>query len=316
MPSTPLKPALARLRLRHLQLLELLQEVGTARKAAERLHLSHPAVSQMLREIEEAFGGQLFERSRRGVAPNARLQLLLRRTRAMLGEAQAAERELQAAPSPLIRLGANFHLLTHLMPDAIRRLRGQHPGLRLSLHEGSVDNMLESLAAGGLDCVIGRLSAGYARDSRARELKFWTLYKGRHCVVAGLDHPLAKKRRLTLADLAGEDWALSHADGQSRDVLNRSFLLAGLPPPQPVIECRPYYVNLSFVTGTRLVTVAMESEARRAQAAGLIRILPVSLDADFAPNAFLCRRSTEDDPWVSTVRAAVMESARRLAAAT
>ncbi|TAM53956.1 MAG: LysR family transcriptional regulator, partial [Burkholderiaceae bacterium] len=52
-----------RLRLRHLELLVALAEAGTMRGAAERLHLSQPAISKMLNEIESGFGVRLFDRS-------------------------------------------------------------------------------------------------------------------------------------------------------------------------------------------------------------------------------------------------------------
>jgi len=58
-----------RLRLRHLELLVALGEAGTMRAAADRLHLSQPAISKMLLETEDALGARLFERSRQGVHP-------------------------------------------------------------------------------------------------------------------------------------------------------------------------------------------------------------------------------------------------------
>jgi len=59
------------MRLRHLELLTVLHELPRVRAAARRLNLSQPAVSKMLREIEQVFGAPLFERSRTGVTPNA-----------------------------------------------------------------------------------------------------------------------------------------------------------------------------------------------------------------------------------------------------
>jgi DNA-binding MarR family transcriptional regulator len=58
------RSAINRLRLNHLRLLELLVEHGTVRRAAEELDLSQPAVSQMLKDLELAFGGALFSRTR------------------------------------------------------------------------------------------------------------------------------------------------------------------------------------------------------------------------------------------------------------
>src|SRR5688572_25326947 len=96
-----MRPSLGKLRLRHFQVIELLAETGTVRAVAERLHLSQPAVSQMVKDLETAFRVQLFSRSKSGMAPREELLLLLGRTRVMLGELATAESEL--APGSIKR---------------------------------------------------------------------------------------------------------------------------------------------------------------------------------------------------------------------
>jgi DNA-binding transcriptional LysR family regulator len=312
-----LRPALGRLRLKHLQLLELLSEAGSMRKAAERLNLSQPAVSQMMKEIESVFGGALFTRTRRGVVANERLAPLLRRARAALGEVAAADGELarSAAAQPTLRIGANLHLLTYLLPQAIDKLWSRQPALRYCFMEGSSARLLEALSAGELDCVIGRLLARYPQTAVAREFAFWPVYGGRLCVVVNAAHPLARRRKVRLADLAGERWALSTAAGQSRQLLYQAFLRAGLAPPEPFIECRPFYVNLTIASRLPLVTVVMRAEAQHAQQQGLLRVLPVDLDLDAPPIAFFCRKTAAGDPLIQALRQAVAETGQALDAA-
>jgi DNA-binding transcriptional LysR family regulator len=270
------KSALSRLRVRHLRLLELLAPGGTARKAAEQLHLSHPAVSQMIKEIEAVFGGPLFERTARGVVPNARLRSLMPRVRVILRELAAAEAELvhNGPGGQRVQLGTNLHLLTHLLPRAIGRLRAAHPELRLSLREGSVTRIMDGLLDGELDCAIGRVSPRYSNHPLGTELAFWPVYREEHCLVVGRHHPLARRQRLQLRDLLSEAWVLSYPGNQSREMLDQVFLQAGLQPPRPVVECRPFYASLSYVTEAPLVTMAMKPEALRGERAGLLRICP------------------------------------------
>lgn len=71
MPTSSADYLIRRLRLRHLQLLVALADVGTMRGAATRLNLSQPALSKMLGEIEAGFGARLFERSPQGLTANA-----------------------------------------------------------------------------------------------------------------------------------------------------------------------------------------------------------------------------------------------------
>lgn len=107
-----IRPAIDRLRIKHLRLLELLVELGTVRKAAEHLHVSQSAVSQMLKELEAAFGGPLFARTRGGVEANERSRTLLRRLRPMLGELRAAQNEMLTSAQAVLRIGANLQFLT------------------------------------------------------------------------------------------------------------------------------------------------------------------------------------------------------------
>ncbi|MEA3157899.1 MAG: hypothetical protein QOK44_5488 [Betaproteobacteria bacterium] len=306
-----MRPAIERLRIKHLRLLELLVEVGTVRKAAERLHISQPGVSQMLKELESAFGGALFARTRGGVAANERAATLLRRLRPVLGELRAAQSEMFSSAQAVLRIGANLQFLTHLLPHALSSLRYSYPDLRFVLREGATNALIEALLAGDLDCTIGRLSMSSPRDSVLSELRVWPLYGGELCLVVGRSHPLAKRKHVTLHDLAGEAWALGDTTGQARMLLDRLFIRAELPPPRPVLECRPQFANLAFVASMQLVTVATRSDALAAHEAGTIHILPIELPVESTPVAFICRKASADDVWLTRVREAVSLAAGR-----
>jgi DNA-binding transcriptional LysR family regulator len=297
-----LRPAIVRLRIRHLHLFELLIEVGTLRKAAERLHVSQPAVSEMLKELEAGFGGPLFVRTRRGVEANERAEMLLRRLQPMLGELRAAQDEMLTSPGATLRIGANLQFLTHLLPQALAEVASSHPTLRFVVHEGPTRVLVEALLAGDLDGVIGRLSTGIPR---AAELDFRPLYGGELCLVVGRSHPLARRKQVALQDLAAEAWALGGTAGQARTIIDQLFIRAGLQPPVPVLECRPQFANVAFVARMQLVTVATRSDALVAQRAGTIHILPVELPVEYAPVAFICRKASAGDVWLARLREAV-----------
>jgi DNA-binding transcriptional LysR family regulator len=303
-----MRPAIERLRIRHLRLLELLIEVGTVRKAAEQLKVSQPAVSEMLKELESAFGGPLFARTRGGVEPNQRAEILLRRLRAMLGELRAAQAEMLSSRATL-RIGANLQFLTHLLPTALAQLRAGHSELLFMVREGSTNALVDELLGGELDCIIGRLTSG---TPRADELALWPLYDGELCLVTGRTHPLARRKRVTLQDLAQEGWALGGTAGAARRIVEQMFIAAGLRPPVPVLECRPQFANLAFAASMQLVTVATRSDAVVAQRAGAISILPVELPVEHNPVAFICRNDAREDTWLTRLRVAVTLAAGRV----
>jgi DNA-binding transcriptional LysR family regulator len=302
MAVSRMRQSVERLRIKHLRLLELLVEVGTVRKAAERLNVSQSAVSQMLKELEDAFGGPLFTRTRSGVEANDRVAMLMRRLRPVLGEIGAAQDEMLAPAQAVLRIGANLQFLTRLLPHALESLRSTYPDLRFVLSEGPTNTLIDALLAGDIDCTIGRLSAN---TPRAAELRLWPLYGGELCLVVGSSHPLARRKRLTLQDLAGEAWALGGRTGQARTILDQLFVRADLPPPRPVLECRPQFANLAFVAKMQLVTIATRDEALVAQEAGTIHILPIELPVESAPVAFICRKASADDVWLARTREAL-----------
>src|ERR1700756_739979 len=84
-----------RLRMRHIELLDLLACESTIRAAASRMNLSQPAVSKMLMETEEIFGMPLFVRSRTGIRANAYGAALVRHATAILGQLSASMEEVE-----------------------------------------------------------------------------------------------------------------------------------------------------------------------------------------------------------------------------
>ncbi len=309
-----LRPAFGNLRLRHLRMLELLSDTGTVRKTAKLLHLSEPAVSQMLKNVEEAFGGPLFSRTRRGLVPNSRFGVLLRRIRGALGELRAAGSDLAQSDfsQPRLRFGASLHILTHLFAPAVGRLRLNHPDWRFSLQEGSMHVLLNDLAEGKLDCVGGRMPHRKSMAFKMSDFDFWPIYSGELCLVVGADHPLARRRRVALTELIREDWALSITDGRSRQLLQDAFLRAGFELPEPVVESRPFHANLAVVSQSRLITVAMRAEALRGQRLGTHRILPVNIELNGPPMAVFFRKSVVNDPVIAAARDVLREVGNEL----
>jgi DNA-binding transcriptional LysR family regulator len=262
----------------------------------------------MLKDLESAFGGPLFSRTRKGVRPNERVGPLLRRMRVVLGELGAAQLELTEPALPTLRIGANLQFLTHIVPGALARVWDMSPELRFILREGSTHALIDSLLTGGLDCVIGPTRG--LRPAQLRELRFWPLYQSDLCLVVRSSHPLARRKQVSLTDLAGEPWALGAAGGYAREMIDQVFVRAGLHPPEPVLECRPHLLNMHFVNQMPFVTVATRADAIAAQKAGIVRILPIELVLDFGPVSLICRKTSSEDTWITRFCEEAIASAR------
>lgn len=313
------KSRLGRLRIRQLQLFEQLFETGSIRNAAIRIGVTQPAASEMLREIEDIFGLRLFDRARRGVVPLPSACVLLERVRISLRELESAGVELEASATgglPRLRVGAVQHAVVQLFPKAIAEMLMGTNAVRLMLREGSINNLVEQIKLGELDCVVGRLSPDLFSMESTYPVVFWRLVDDPLCVVCATTHPLAGKRRIALADLAQYSWALPAATGLTTQLVYQAFLRAGLPVPSTLVESDHMASSVAICTGTTLLTVAANAESRRQERLGLIRVLPIDFDLGAPPLAMICRAGSAQSTAVVAFRDALIRAAKQNTAIT
>lgn len=225
------------LRLRHLELLVALCETPTMRGAAAQLHLSQPAISKMLGELEGCFGARLFERSHQGIHANALGSSAAFRARAVLHELSRATEDVDAMQSgvtAILRVGAPS--VTATVPAAIVRLRERLPGAAVQLREGRVHELIHRLLDGELDCVFGAITPELISSDLIPLLEPVVLLKDELCVLASTSNRSYAGRRLKWADLQAAQWVLPPRETLVRQAFMTVFLNSGVTPPVPVIE--------------------------------------------------------------------------------
>lgn len=234
MPTPPMR--LDGLRLRHLRLLQLIDEQRSLRSVATTLNRTQPAVSQMVKDLEYAFGVQLVERSIRGVELNPAGKLALQRARSGLASFEHLVSELGADPSPILRVGTNPALIFKLMPAAMRLLQAGPEPMRLRLHTGVVGDMLRSLSNGELDCYVGRIDWDQIPQTMVSALRHDPLIRTDLVLACSINHPLANRKNIAISELASWRWALPPADSNNRVALETEFRNRGAAVPVPMIE--------------------------------------------------------------------------------
>lgn len=225
------------LRLRHLELLVALSEAPTMRGAAARLHLSQPAISKMLGEIESCFGAKLFERSHQGIHANAVGSSAVFRARAVLNELARATEDVDAMQSGItavLRVGAPS--VTATIPAAIVELRRRMPGAAVQLREGRVHELIHRLLDGELDCVFGAITPELISSDVIGLLEPVVLLEDQLCVLASSANESVTGRRLRWADLQAAPWVVPPKETLVRQAFMTAFLNSGVTPPVPVIE--------------------------------------------------------------------------------
>jgi DNA-binding transcriptional LysR family regulator len=304
--STPLtartEPRIDHLRLRDLSLLEHIATHGSLRKVAEVLHVTQPAVTQALQGLEQAFGVTLVERNRRGVGLTPSGEAALVRLRIAHREVSAAREAALAPRRPVLHLGSSPMAALDLMPRALARLRKQMPELQVVLTETSVPRLWAMLAEGRLDAIASRrpslapgerLPPGVAVDAVGTE---------RVVVAAARSHPLARRRKATLEQLAGAAWVLPPPGSLAVVMLDAWFSDAGLAPPRVDVTSDSFLTNLRLAADGELLTVAPETAVRNHAAALDLRVIANPWPHLPGELVFAYRSSSQDNPVFATLR--------------
>ncbi|WP_293349624.1 LysR substrate-binding domain-containing protein [Phenylobacterium sp.] len=196
------------LKFRQLRMLDALARHQSLTRAAGTIGVTQPALTKMVRELEELLGEPLFERHARGVRPTAVGQVVTRYARRALADLHRLEEELDLAGEPghaaVVVAGALPVAAVGIMPAVIRRVRAEHANLQVRIVEGRTETLLAQLEAGEVDLVVGRLYPPVAPDALRRE----ALYAEPISVMARAGHPLQRLRRPTAKDLAAFDLVL------------------------------------------------------------------------------------------------------------
>lgn len=130
------------------------------RKAAEAVHISQPALSAQIADMERIAGALLFERTSKSVILTELGQRLLVRIRSILNEIRALEEitgQKKGILQSRLRLGIIPTIAPYLLPELIKNIKADYPILKLELREAMTDRLLEELRLGRLDAIIAAL---------------------------------------------------------------------------------------------------------------------------------------------------------------
>ena len=304
----------SRLRMRHLEMLVALGEHASIHKVSRELNMSQPAASKLLREIERAFGVPLFERTRRGVAPNRYGEAVVERARVMLGILDGTRDTLAAIAGGLsgaVNVGVSAVAAPVLLPRALMLLRERGLGGRVRVEEGSAELLLGSLRRGALDCILGRLP----EEGELADLSVEPLYEEPIVIAAGPDLPLARRRRIAWADAADCEWILPSPAAPLRRVLQAWFARLALPVPRCRFESVSILANVTAVRESQALVVMPGGVAEHYSRLGLVRVLPLSIESALPPVAVILRkgepRTAALEAFLEAVRAAARGRTRR-----
>jgi DNA-binding transcriptional LysR family regulator len=193
-------------------------ERGTLTAAAAALGYTQSAVSRQMASLERAAGTPVLERRPDGVRLTAAGHVVLRRAIAVLGEIDAAGRELAGLPAEAgtVRLGWYPSAGAVLVPRAVAELRRTHPAVTVVTREGTTPVLVRALRAGTVDlAVLGSAPPFRPPDAETPALRVETLAERSLCLAVPAGHPLAAAREADVADLRGQRWIAGPSAGEA-----------------------------------------------------------------------------------------------------
>jgi DNA-binding transcriptional LysR family regulator len=229
--------------------MRVLREVavrGSFSAAAEALSFTQSAVSQQIAALEREAGTTLVQRSARGVRLTEAGEAVVRHAEAIMARLAEAEAELEAIAGlkgGRLRMASFESAGSTLMPPAIAAFRGKHPAVELSLSLSEPEDCIPLLRSGELDLAIVFESAGGSAGDGVERVH---LIEDPMYLALPPDHPLAHRRRIRLADLAGEPWVAGSAGCECNRLIAHACALAGYQP-RIAFETDDYSAMQGFV---------------------------------------------------------------------
>lgn len=285
---------------RQLEVFVAIVSTGSVRIAAEQLHVSQPAASMALAELERQLGTPVFDRVQRRLRLNAHGRHLL----PLAHEVLARLREIaHPAPQPTsemtgeLRLGASNTIGNYLVGDLLGGFVAAHPVVSVKLH---VDNTA-AILAGVLDYTLDLGCVEGAASHPELDMLPWRMDELSVC--APMSHPLARSSHLRPEDFAGARWILRETGSATRGQAERALAL--LPPGTTVLELdQSEAIKQAVIAGLGLAllpTIAIKD----AHAASRLAILHTPFLPLARQISFVRHRQRYPDPWVRAFLASV-----------
>jgi DNA-binding transcriptional LysR family regulator len=296
-----------RISLHDVRVLMSVIQAGSMGKAARRLATSQPAVSRSIADLEHALGVRLLDRSPAGIEPTPYGRALLRRGAAVFDELAQGIKDIQFLADPTagkLRIGASIAVAVGFVAAVIDRLSRRYP--RLSFDVLAVDTRVayRALADREVDLVVAHMVRPI-EDAMNAEI----LLHDPHVVVAGAQNPWTRRRRIKLADLMNEQWALPPPDAPYGRVVFEAFRASGLDVPRTVVTSTLPIRSALLATGrflSMVPNVVLQFPSRDQALKGL----PIDLPSTVKPLVIVTLKNRTLSPITELFADCARETAR------
>jgi DNA-binding transcriptional LysR family regulator len=270
-----------RLRLRDLRVFFAVVQSGSLSKAATQLRVSHPAVSQVIADLEHALGVRLFDRNSRGVEPTIYARALLARGRAAFDELKQGIRDIEFLTDPTageLTVGYTQSNANTIFPRIVEQFSADHPRVVMRADIVPMPSFtFPSLRDRTYDLILARISKQQPDDEMVNDLNIETLFNDPWIIVASARTHWARRRKIDLAELLEEPWLVPPPDTPSYEIVAEAFKARGLRVPTATLVTYSIDLRARLSARGRFITIVQRSMLRHADEAHPLKELHVDL---------------------------------------
>lgn len=266
----------ARLKTRQLLLLIALDDHRNIHRAADELHMTQPAASKQVKDLEEMLDVRLFDRLPRGMEPTMYGETMIRHARMALTSLALAHDDIVALKAGLagqVEVGVIMTPAMSLLPRAIANVKKVAPMLRIEAHMEASNVLLDRLQRGTLDFMIGRI----LEKENSSGLVYEELTEEPACAVVRVGHPLLQAEKLGLEDIYNKAWILPPHGSILRHRFDMMFRRAGLDVPVNVVDTTALLLITALLQQTDSLHVMPVDVAQYYASLNVISVLPIEL---------------------------------------
>lgn len=302
-----------RVKLSDLHILLAVAQTKSMAKAAQALAVSHPVVSRSISDLEHALGVRLLERNPRGVELTNYGQAMLTRSHAAFDELRQGVKDIEFLSDPSVgevRIGTTPPLAASFVFAVIDRLSRRHPRIKFRIVAEGANQpaQRQNLKERAVDLLIFRKVATVVDE----ETSFEPLFESPYIVAAGVSNPLAKRRRIELAELMNEPWALPTPDDAFGSFVTDAFRAAGLNYPDATVITSALEIRANLLRTGRYLSIMPEFWLQLPDRHPFLKRLPVELPIASAPIGIVSLKNRKPNPVVQRFIDCAREVAKSL----
>ena len=289
-----------RLRFRDLEVLFAVVQCGSMAKAAAELGVTQPAVSEVVADLEQAFGVRLFDRHSQGVVPTIYGRALLKRGRAAFDELKQGIRDIEFLADPTkgeVRIGCPESMAGAILAPLVQRFCRDYPGIVLGIDALPTPTLeLPELHARKLDVVLSRMSRPQADEPFGADLDVEILFDDEAVIAAGANSRWARRRKLEIADLQHASWVGTPRQTLTTIQMERAFQASGLPVPKMQVVTFSVQVRAHLLATGDFVSAMPKSLLRLNPECAALKQLPIDLGKSSFPVAIVTLKNRTLSP--------------------